>query len=79
MERLGETWRKLRFLFRRRQFDRDLEEEMGFHLDMKAADQGPDRARRSFGNMTLLREASRQAWDWKKLEALAYGSSWWRM
>src|SRR5271157_2055488 len=71
MERLGEIWRKLLFVFRRRQFDRDLEEEMRFHLDMKAADQGPDRARRSFGNMTLLREASHEAWGWQGLEALA--------
>jgi predicted permease len=71
MGRLGEIWRRLRFVFRRRQFDRDLEEEMRFHLDMKAADQGPDQARRTFGNMTRLREASREAWGWKRLEALA--------
>ena len=35
MERLAEVWRRLLFLFRRRQFDRDLEEEMRFHLEMK--------------------------------------------
>jgi predicted permease len=71
MERLGEVWRRLMFLFRRRQFDRDLEEEMRFHLDMKAMDEGLDRARRSFGNMTLLRETSHEAWGWKRLEELA--------
>ena len=43
MEWLGELWRRLLFPFRRRQFDRDLEEEMRFHLDMKAR---PDAARR---------------------------------
>jgi hypothetical protein len=32
---IGEVWRRLLFLFRRR-FDRDLEEEMRFHLDMQA-------------------------------------------
>ena len=41
MERLGEIWRRLRFLFRRRS-----------------------------GNKTLLREASREAWGWKRLDAL---------
>jgi len=71
MERLGEVWRKLLFVFRRRQFDRDLEEEMRFHLDLKATDQGLERARRKFGNMTLLREASHEAWGWGRLEALA--------
>jgi hypothetical protein len=71
MERPGEIWRRLRFLFRRRQFDRDLEEEMRFHLEMKASERGLHAARRQFGNMTHLREASHEAWGWGKLEALA--------
>ncbi|HUI58025.1 MAG TPA: hypothetical protein VLY04_23785 [Bryobacteraceae bacterium] len=37
MERLAEMWRRLLYLLRRRQFDRDLEEEMRFHVEMKAA------------------------------------------
>jgi hypothetical protein len=31
-----EFWRRLSFLWKRRQIDRDLEEEMRFHVDMKA-------------------------------------------
>jgi hypothetical protein len=33
---LGEFWRRLSFLWNRRRIDRDLEEEMRFHVDMKA-------------------------------------------
>ena len=58
----GEWWRRLLFPFRRRQFDRDLEEEMRFHLDMKAREAGPAAARRIFGNVALFQEQSREAW-----------------
>src|ERR1035441_8338992 len=64
MEWLGEVWRRLLFPFRRRQFDRDLEDEMRFHLDMKSEEVGPAAARRKFGNATLLLEDSRDAWGW---------------
>jgi hypothetical protein len=33
---MGELLRRLRFLFRRGRFDRDLEEEMRLHLEMQA-------------------------------------------
>jgi hypothetical protein len=55
-----------------RQFERDLEEEMQFHLALKqeanreAGMNGEDAARaapRDFGNATSLWEASRDAWD----------------
>ena len=71
MEWLGELWRRLLFLFRRRQFDCDLEDEMRFHLDMKAAESGALAARRSFGSAALLQEDSRRAWGWAGVEALA--------
>jgi len=71
MDWLGELWRRLLFAFRRRQFDRDLEEEMRFHLDMKAAESGAAAARRKFGNVALLQEDSRQAWGWAGVEAWA--------
>jgi putative ABC transport system permease protein len=71
MDWLGELWRRLLFGFRRRQFDRDLEEEMRFHLDMKATESGEAAARRKFGNAALLLEDSRQAWGWTGLEAWA--------
>jgi len=69
MEWLGEFWRRLLFLFRHRQFDRDLEEEMRFHVEMKAAALGAQEARRRFGNAALLAEDSRRAWGWSGAEA----------
>ena len=51
MARFLRLWRRLPFLLRRRQFDRDLEEEMRFHLEMKAAELGDAyRARKEFGS-----------------------------
>jgi predicted permease len=70
MERLAELWRRLLFLFRRRQFDRDLEEEMRFHLEMKGRESGANAARRQFGNTALLQEDCRDAWGWRILERL---------
>jgi predicted permease len=69
---MGELWRKLRFLLNRSRLDRELAEEMQFHIEQKARDTG-DRvaARRQFGNSTLLREASREIWGWPSLERLA--------
>jgi putative ABC transport system permease protein len=69
MEWLGELWRRLPALFRRRQFERNLEEEMRFHLEMAAAEIGPAAARKRFGNLGLLQEDSRQAWGWTAVEA----------
>ncbi len=80
MERMSELWRRLLFLLRRRQFERDLEEEMRFHAEMLAerlraagvpAGEAARAARRRFGNPTLLREDSRDAWRWAALETLA--------
>ena len=71
MEWLGELWRRLLFPLRRRQFDRDLEEEMRFHLDMKAREAGESPAHRKFGNTALLLEDSREAWGWAGIESFA--------
>jgi len=65
----GELWRKLLFPFRRRQFDRDLADEMRFHLEMKALESG-DSARARFGNAALLQEDCRAAWGWMAWERL---------
>jgi predicted permease len=79
MERLGELWRKLLFLIRRRELERDLEEEMQFHADRKAEayrdagmsiEEARYAARRRFGNATLLAERSREIWGWLWLERL---------
>jgi hypothetical protein len=65
-----EFWRRLVFLFRRRQFDRELDEEMRAHLDMKSEQQGRAAARLQFGNVTLLQEVSREMWGFTWLETL---------
>ncbi len=36
MNKLSQLWRRLLFYLRRERFDRELEEEMRFHLEMKA-------------------------------------------
>src|SRR5262245_38608065 len=61
------------------QFDRELEEEMRFHFEMKAEenraagisqDEAWYAARRQFGNQTLLREVSREMWGVRSIETL---------
>jgi putative ABC transport system permease protein len=67
---MTEAWRKLTALFRRNVIDAELEEELRTHLEMKGAAAGDLRAaRRQFGNVTLLREDSRAAWGWPRLES----------
>ena len=77
--KLSQLWRKLLFYIRRDQFDRELEEEMRFHLEMKArenveAGMKPEEARyaarRQFGNQTLLQEVSREMWVVRSIETL---------
>lgn len=77
---MSELWRRLIFLFRRERLERELEEEVQFHLEMKAQQNraaGMDdqeawyASRRTFGNAAILREASRDAWGWVWLEDLA--------
>lgn len=63
--------RRLRILGRREQFDRDLDEEIRLHLDLRTqqlVDRGLDpaaahrAARLKFGNSTRTKEKSRMAW-----------------
>ena len=62
----------LKRLRRRRQLDRDLEDELRFHLEMKAEETGDaSEARRRLGNVTLLKEVCREMWAFAALE------SWW--
>ena len=65
------TWRSRR--------DRDLQEEIAAHLSMAARDRVADgadpesarfAARKEFGNVTLLREATRLTWGWLWIERL---------
>src|SRR5215510_6948941 len=80
MDKLSQLWRRLLFYVRRDRFDRELEEEMRFHLEMKAEEnltseisqeEARYAAQRQFGNQTLLREASRDMWSFRSLETLA--------
>ena len=79
-DKLSQLWRRLLFYTRRDRFDRDLEEEMRFHLEMKAEEnlaagvsqeEARYAARRQFGNQTLLLEVSRDMWSFRILETLA--------
>ena len=62
---MGELFRRLRYLLKRRQLDGELKSDMQFHREMAA------RAGRSnFGNMLRLREDARQAWGWTWIDRL---------
>jgi len=56
-------WRKLLYLFRRKSFSSELDEEIRFHLDMAAAERGEAAARRNFGPTVRMREDTRSAWQ----------------
>jgi macrolide transport system ATP-binding/permease protein len=74
-------------LFRRKQLERDLDEELAFHLAMRedkkrsrgaAPDEARYAARREFGNVTRMKELCRDLWTFAPLEAfwrdLRYGA-----
>ncbi len=72
------TW--IRDVFRRRALERDLAEEIRQHLDEKvddlmlqgiSRDEATRRARREFGNSTLVKEDVRVAWGWTRWEQFA--------
>jgi predicted permease len=70
---MTKLWRRLLILTRRERFDRDLQDEMRVHLEMKAeaggdSDDARYAARRQFGNALLLRESSREVWGWGPLD-----------
>lgn len=77
---LGELGRRAAMLLRRKQFDRELDEEMRLHLELREREQAGKglsardahaAARRNFGNALRLREASHDSWGWSWLEHLA--------
>src|SRR3989449_10049164 len=73
--------RRLLFFFQRNQFDRDLEDELRFHEEMKAhaladadgmsGDEARAAARRRIGNPLRLREQSREPWPFAAVETFA--------
>jgi len=65
--------KKLRLLGRRRRFEQDLEDELRFHLEMKAEASGSQaEAARRVGNAALLKEQCRELWTFPMLE------TWWQ-
>ena len=82
---LRECGRRLRMLFGRGKFDREMDEEMRLHLEMRekelrekaphrsdpAAERAYTEARKNFGNALVMREASHEAWGWTWLEQVA--------
>ncbi len=76
---LLQLWRRLLSLLRRGRYEREMEEEMRFHLEMQielnlasgmAAEEARYAARRQFGNQTWLKEASREMWSLNSIEPL---------
>ncbi|HEX3745231.1 MAG TPA: ABC transporter permease [Bryobacteraceae bacterium] len=80
MNWVQEWARRVRMLFGGSRFDRDLQEEMRLHLELRRQDlirggvppaQADAAAQRRFGNATVLREASGDAWGWRGLQNLS--------
>ncbi len=76
---LTEAWLRVKALAKRRRLNRDLEEELQFHLAKRAeknralglgADDARVAARRRFGNVTLVKEDCRETWTFTWLETL---------
>src|SRR6185295_18825922 len=81
MEHLLAIWHRLVALVRRRRLERDLDDELAFHLAMREADYrreglsaavAADAARRRFGNVTHLKEQTRDMWIFPSLESLRH-------
>jgi predicted permease len=80
-------WARVKALFGRKRLERDLEEEVAFHLAMRekkklargvAAEEAKYAARREFGNATQVKEICRGMWSFASLETfwrdLRYGA-----
>src|SRR6185503_6888729 len=79
MHELLAAWHRLTALFRRRRMERDLDDELAFHLAMREADYRQEgvaqadarsAARRRFGNVAYLKEQCRDMWTFHPLETL---------
>jgi predicted permease len=77
IEWFGEIGRRVRILLRRKDFDREMDEELRLHREMKQRElvesgESPEEAQfaaqRKVGNALRLREESREAWGWNWLE-----------
>jgi putative ABC transport system permease protein len=79
MNWLGEFGRRVAMLFRRRKFDREMDDEMQLHVELREKEHAENgyspqeahtAARKNFGNVLALREATRDSWGWAWLEYL---------
>jgi predicted permease len=77
--RLNELWQRLRRLVGRRRLDRDLDDEIAFHLAMRAQKireagtpeaESNYAARRQLGNATLVKQNTRAIWTFPSFESL---------
>src|SRR5260370_10219753 len=77
MGKVGERWGRGGMLVHRRRFERELEEEMRLHWELKEkelsaggveAQEARYAGNRQFGNAMYLRERGGEAWGWKWLE-----------
>jgi predicted permease len=75
----NKTWRRAKAMWKRPQLDRDLHDEVAFHLAMReeknrragmAPEEARYAARRQFGNPTSLEERSREMWTLVSVEGL---------
>ncbi|HTS13982.1 MAG TPA: ABC transporter permease, partial [Candidatus Limnocylindrales bacterium] len=78
-EWLAEAWLRAKALVKRSRLERDLEEEIQFHLAMRAeknralgigAKDAKAAAHQRFGNVTLVKQDCREAWIFTGLETL---------
>lgn len=78
-EWLTEAWLRAKALAKRKRLERDLEEELEFHLAMRAeknrslgiaAKDAKAAAHRRFGNVTLVKEDCRENWIFSWIETL---------
>ena len=77
MNKISEIWRRVGMLVRRGRFERELEEEMRLHRELKETELIADgveenearyAANRVFGNATILRERGHEVWGWEWIE-----------
>jgi putative ABC transport system permease protein len=81
IQQLLAIWHRLAALVRRRRLERDLDDEVAFHLAMREADYrragfsdagARDEARRRFGNVAYLKEQTRDMWIFPSFENLRH-------
>jgi len=80
-ERLRAAWLRLMAMAKRRRLEHDLDEELAFHLAMRAdknrgagmaADEANYSAHRQFGNRTLTKERAKEMWTFASLEDFSH-------